>query len=560
MNQPAPGRSNDGAETVPERYISGNLSAGDVRKHRIALDRELVRRGGFYAFVALAWEHVPYNANTPFVPAQHINQMCLHYEATVPGSKYNPPIDFTAEGKPVYGPPLISELVCNIPPGYTKSMIFSVLSLAWVWTFRPEFRQLTASFDDAASKLNAQHCKDLVQSAWYRERWGEILDPRRSRQIGLYMTKAGGFRFSTSIGGKGTGRHGHQFVVDDPVKPPPEHLALAGDVTREIERANSWLKSVAASRTVDAKTYSQVMVMQRLAEGDPSGQMLAKKDANGAPVAVHLRLPALFEPEQACKTVLGGDWRKVKGEPLEPVRFSVETENKRARNMGGWEGPIASAQLQQQPAPPGGLIFKKETFRRFRASEFPISKTFSVLSVDCNFKKSPINSDVGITVEGIDHQNRILTYHWESSTLGWVETRQRVLDLIKIWRPNVILIEDKANGSAMIDELRTTYHLGNVLGPNPDTTKESRAHAANVSYQGQVVHHNQECLGAGNLGDVNDFEGALGKFPRGLKKDVIDAHSMAVLYLASEGANNALAAYSKMGNVAGAFARHFRLG
>jgi hypothetical protein len=432
-------------------------------------------------------------------------------------------------------------------------MIYSVLLLPWIWTFRPEFRMLTASFDDAASKLNAQHCKELVRSRWYTDRWGSMLDPQKSRQIGLYFTRAGGFRFSTSIGGKGTGRHGHMFVVDDPVKPPPEDSALAGDVTREIVKANGWLKSVAASRTTDARTYAQILVMQRLAETDPTAGLLANKTDR----TCHLYLPSKFDPENPCRTAVGGDWRTVKGEPLAPLRFSSETEDRRAAKMGGWEGPIASAQLQQQPAPPGGLIFKKATFKRFKQATQPIGKCFSVLSVDCNFKKNPINSDVGLTVEGITSTGQILTYWWGSEQLGYVETRARVLELVKVWRPKAILIEDKANGSAIIDELRDTYRLGNVIGPAPDTTKESRAHASNVAYQAGMVYHNEEAMGGGSLSTVDDFEGALAKFPRGMKKDVIDAHSMAVLYLASTNEAEKIEAMNQMGDLTNAFARHF---
>ncbi len=180
--------------------------------------------------------------------------------------------------------------------------------------------------------------------------------------------------------------------------------------------------------------------------------------------------------------------------------------------------------------------------------------------MDCNFKKSPINSDVGLTISGITPEGKILIYWWGSEQLGYVETRARILELVKVWRPKAILIEDKANGSAIVDELRSTYRLGNVIAPNPDTTKESRAHGSNVAYQGGMVYHNEEGLGGGSLGGVDDFEGALAKFPRGLKKDVIDAHTQAVLYLASTNEAEKMLAMQQMGDLTGAFARHFRLG
>ncbi len=546
------------------------LTSAELNKAIIALDREQVRRGGFYKFVELAWQQIPYNANTPFVPAWHIEEMCVHAELCVPGSRLCPPVGYERDAtgrevysKPIYGAPAIQELVANIPPGYTKSMIYSVLFLPWVWTFRPEYRAIFASFDDAMSKLNASHCRDLVTSRWYVERWGNVLDAGRSRSVGFYMTLAGGFRFSTSIGGKGTGRHCHAFITDDPVKPPSEDSGLAGDVSAALKNANNWLKTVSASRALDAKTYVRIMVMQRLAENDPSGTMI--EQGKGNPSFCHLHLSARNDGDM-CVTRFGGDRRNPQfvspysrvtrvddAIVLNPARFPAAAEDKRARAMGGWDGVVAQSQLQQRPAPPGGLIFKKDTFQRFQASSIPLAQTFSVLSVDCNFKKNAINSDVGFTIEGA-RAGQILTFAAFSETLGFVETEARIIELLKAWRVNAILIEDKANGPAIIDRLKSVHHFGNVIAPDPKTSKESRAHAANVFYQAKSCYHNSEFAGVG------DFESALAIFPRGLKKDVVDAHAQAVIYLAGSSGAEQMAAMGKMGDLSELFAHHYRLG
>ncbi len=553
------------------------LTSAELNRAIIALDREQVKRGGFYRFVELAWQQIPYNANTPFVPAWHIEEMAIHAELCVPGSRLCPPLGYERDAngveiksKPIYQPPQIQELVANIPPGYTKSMIYSVLFLPWVWSFRPEYRAIFASFDDAMSKLNASHCRDLVTSRWYIERWGNVLDPVRSRSVGFYMTVAGGFRFSTSIGGKGTGRHCHAFITDDPVKPPAEDSGLAGDVSAALKNANNWLKTVSASRALDAKSYVRIMVMQRLAENDPSGTMIDQ--GKGNPTFCHLHLSAKNDGDM-CVTRFGGDRRNANfvspyarvtsvtdAIMLNPGRFPAEAEDKRARAMGGWDGVVAQSQLQQRPAPPGGLIFKKDTFQRFQAASvgvrgkgITLADTFSVLSVDCNFKKNAINSDVGFTIEGA-RAGQILTFAAFSETLGFVETEARIIALLKLWRVNAILIEDKANGPAIIDRLKQVHHFGNVIAPDPKTSKESRAHAANVFYQARSVFHNEGFAG------IQDFENALAIFPRGIKKDVVDAHAQAVIYLAGSSGAEQMAAMQNMGDLSEMLATHYRLG
>lgn len=543
-----------------------HVSGAETRRAIIALDRELVRRYGFYKFVELAWEAVPTNANQPFVPARHIEEMCKHAEHMVPGSRLCPwPARYEGETEKAWKArckavvPNVRNLIVNIPPGYTKSMVWSIMLLAWIWTFRPEYRALYVTFDHGLSMLNARLCRDLVRSQWYRERWGDILHPVNSRKEGEYWTRAGGLRFSTSIGGKGTGRHFHGAFVDDPIKPLSVET-VNEDIGAQVRTANSWMQTVMPSRTIDARTYVTCIVMQRIHEEDPTGKALEQKLPDGTRSYECLALPARYDPDTHCTTSVGGDWRTTRDEMLEPKRFPREAEDKRAAGMGGWDGPVASAQLQQAPAPPGGLVFKNETFGQFAASSLPCHKTFLTLSVDANFKEGEVSSDCGITVAGssLEAGARLYVYHAQSTNVGFIGLLSLVERLLKDW-PGIaaILIEDKANGPALIEMLRQKHY--NVIAVDPKTSKVARAHAANVLYQARSVYHNQE------MAEIAWFEKALSTYPRGKKKDVVDALSQQLLYLAQgddAARDAALALLSKqagglgLGHLGG-FDRHF---
>ena len=504
------------APVVEGRRMTTPVSPAEFKRAMIALDRELVRREGFYKFVELAWEHVSTNANQPFVPARHIQEMCLHAEHMTPGSKY---VERTAV-------PPIRNLVVNIPPGYTKSMVWAILWLAWIWTFRPEYRQMYVSYDHGMSMLNARLCRDLVRSQWYRERWGDILHPVNSRKEGEFWTRAGGLRFSTSIGGKGTGRHFHGTVVDDPIKPLSVET-VNEDIGAQVRNANSWMKTVLPSRTIDARTYTKVIVMQRIHEEDPAGKAIEERMPDGTPSYEVLRLPARFVADEPCETSIGGDWRTEQDEMLEPKRYPRDVEDGRAAGMGGWDGPVASAQLQQSPAPPGGLIFKKETFGQFAESALPSHRTFLTISVDANFKEGEVSSDCGITVAGssLESGARLYVYEALSENMGFIALLNTVERLLKKYPSTAaLLIEDKANGPALIEMLRQKHY--NVIAVDPKTSKVARAHAANVLYQGRSVYHNQEMI------ELTWFEKVLSTYPRGKKKDVVDALSQQLLYLA----------------------------
>jgi predicted phage terminase large subunit-like protein len=246
---------------------------------------------------------------------------------------------------------------------------------------------------------------------------------------------------------------------------------------------------------------------------------------------------------------------------LEPVRFPRDAEDARAAGMGGWDGPVASAQLQQSPAPPGGLIFKKETFGQFAESALPSTRTFLTISVDANFKEGEVSSDCGITIAGssLEAGARLYVYEALSENLGFIGLLNLIERLLKKY-PGVaaILIEDKANGPALIEMLRQKHY--NVIAVDPKTSKVARAHAANVLYQGRSVYHNSE------MTELAWYEKVLSTYPRGKKKDVVDALSQQLLYLAQgdEAARDAALAQlqraaggSGLVGSLGGFERHF---
>jgi hypothetical protein len=74
----------------------------------------------------------------------------------------------------------IRRLVVNIPPRHGKSLLVSVFWPAWAWTSRPERRFLYASYAQSLSTRDSVRCRRLIESSWFRERWGDT--PRDIRR------------------------------------------------------------------------------------------------------------------------------------------------------------------------------------------------------------------------------------------------------------------------------------------------------------------------------------------------------------------------------------------
>jgi hypothetical protein len=96
-----------------------------------------------------------------------------------------------------------------------KSLTVSVFYPVWCWIQNPEEKFIYASYDASLSERDARRMRDIITSDWFILRWGSLLPSHALRQVRNFSNRAHGFRFSTSVEGKMTGRHADQLWVDD---------------------------------------------------------------------------------------------------------------------------------------------------------------------------------------------------------------------------------------------------------------------------------------------------------------------------------------------------------
>src|SRR5690606_19462814 len=202
-----------------------------------------------------------------------------------------------------------TRLVINIPPGCMKSLTACVFWPAWAWTFRPETKWIYASYSMALSRRDNLRMRGLIESEWYRSRFGGPFTPRDDNWgTAKLMNDRAGFRLCTSVDGTVTGEHADVQVCDDPIK--PQDISKAS-LTNCLE----WWNETMSSRLVDFKKSARVIIMQRLHVNDLAGEMLRSGGYE------HLCLPMEFESRFACKTSIGfKDPRTKDGELLWPLR------------------------------------------------------------------------------------------------------------------------------------------------------------------------------------------------------------------------------------------------
>ena len=255
------------------------------------------------------------------------------------------------------------DLLVNIPPGTTKSLLFSVFFPAWCWTKWPWLQFIKTAYSATLSLEHAELCRELVASEKY-QRWYPTIRIKRDKKAksnfrivhkntktGLWTM--GGNLYSTSIGGTLTGFHAHINIIDDPIDPYRAYSEV------ELENANRFITQVLPTRVKDKERCPMIMIMQRVMEGDPSDRML-ERQKKGLKVK-HICLPGRLETKEDKERVKPKELQQYYIDGfLDPVRLGKNALTKLMLNLGqyGYAG-----QIQQDSSLPGGGMFKVGRFK-----------------------------------------------------------------------------------------------------------------------------------------------------------------------------------------------------
>lgn len=407
-----------------------------------------------------------------------------------------------------------SHVIC-VPPGCSKSSLCDVFHVPWLFTQDPSLRVGVFSFDADKLRTNGDHVITIMTSEWYRDRWGDLLKDPNQAARGYFETKRGGYRFSSTPKGKATGWHFDYRIFDDLCKPEEVLAAITGALT--LEKVQRWRSRTMATRIRNTKTHRTLGIGQRLHEDDPPGEMIKEG-------FTHRVLPMRFDPNHPQRDP--DDWRTKPGELLEPQRFPEEEVQKIEVKLGRAD---ADAQLQQDPSAPGGTFVSKDEVIEVPDALWPRKEEgLWGMSVDAAFKKKEATSAVAIGVwQWVADQ----WWLWFASIekMTFTETCKAIIDTRAAWpRVRRILVEDKANGPAIIDHLTTSLGIGGIepIETGVDS-KAARFHSVTHYFREKKV--NVPVIGSQPW--VGEYVYQITKFPRISRNDAVDMTSQALSYL-----------------------------
>lgn len=442
----------------------------------------------------------------------------------------------------------IRKLLINVPPGCMKSMSTCVFFPAWEWgpMKRPDLRYICASYTQDLTVRDNRRCRQVVADNRYRQLWGGHAEIAGDQDAKVkFETTARGWKIATSVGGAVVGERADRFIIDDP------HNIKTAESTRIRESTLQWFTEVVPTRVNDPEKATFIIIMQRVHERDISGLILATELGYE-----HLCLPMEFEedhPHPSRSSISFADPRKVDGELLWPERFSARYTEELKEQLRSWGGGYAEAgQLQQRPSPRGGGLFKRKWWGFYSTSnvgfhgsrpsgcdhespaeELPTDFDWKVISVDAAFKANATGSRVSIlTIAGkgpfryvLDNHTEHMTFKESCDAIALFAKDGTLIGGAAFRHPdcNRILIEDKANGPAIINTLR--QKLSSIIPVNPEGGKESRGQAIQPAVESGHV------LLPEGAHWLEDFLAELSSFPTGQNDDQVDSLSQALIYM-----------------------------
>lgn len=434
----------------------------------------VLRRGDFSQFIAQCFSSV--NPGIEYLPGWHIDAMAEYLEAARTGD--------------------IRRLIINVPPRSLKSLCVSVAWPAWLLGHAPNSRVMAASYAASLSIKHSLDCRLILQSPWYRQLFPKTVLARGQNERHKFVTDRRGWRIATSIGGAVTGEGGNYLIVDDPLS------ATQAMNMHWREYVNHWFDHTFSNRLDDKKQGVIVLVMQRLHGYDLAGHLLAKGGWQ------HLMLPSVAETEQMVDFGRIRLVREVNG-LLHSTREGWDEVRRAQMELGS---RAFAAQYQQMPVPEEGALVQLSWLKRY--ATVPEGSRI-VQSWDTAIKAGDAH-DGSACLTFVDTGQEYYLVEAGVWRLEYPDLKRMVMGLAEKWNAAAILVEDKASGQQLLQELRRESALP-VVGIQPRSGKIARfAAVAPLIEAGRLFLPKQAPWLAG-------FEAELLGFPNMAHDDQVDA-------------------------------------
>jgi len=359
-------------------------------------------------------------------------------------------------------------LIVEMPPQHGKSTTITETFPSAFLMKNPDKEVMVTSYaDDLAQRFGTRNLEKFDQFAG--RMYGLKVSDRKHTANEWQIAGHRGAMHSTTILGAATGKHADLLIVDDPLK----DMQQANSPTIRKKILEEWQGSLNSRLSADA---SIIVIMTRWHVSDLAGYLLAEQ----ALPWQELRLPLVAEEHDPLGRSVGETLAP--GKPL----FKDKKWAEEKRVVSG--SKVWAALYQQRPVIEGGNIFKSDQVHYY----LPNAATASKLGLDhddsvailptldkmwCSWDLTFTDKDTSDFVAGQTWGKQGSNFYLLDRVHGRMSFPQQI-EAIKSMsqrhpESSAVFVEDKANGSAVITQIRN--YISGVIGVVPKGDKTARA-------------------------------------------------------------------------------------
>jgi len=394
-------------------------------------------------------------------------------------------------------------VIINIAPRMGKSEFSSYLFPAWFLGQYPEKKIIMATHTAGLSEDFGRRVRNLIDSDEYKQIFPKTLVADDQKAAGKWSTGAGGQYYAVGVGGALAGRGADLFVIDD----PHSEQDIKANSRATFDNAWSWFQTGPLQRLMPNGAI--IVIMTRWSLVDLTGRLINYQMRNpDSDQWEVVELPAILPS----------------GKSLWPEQWPVEQLEAKKANM---DARYWNAQYMQQPTLDSAAFIKRQHWRIWEPEDPPQCE-FIIQSWDTAHEAKTTSDYTACTTWGVwyneEENNRpsVILLDAFKDRMEFPELKEVALKHYKDWNPDAFLVEKKAAGAPLIQELRRMGIPVDEFTPSRGNDKIARVNAVSDLFASGTVW-------APDRRWAKDVIEEVVAFPVGEHDDYVDTMTQALL-------------------------------
>jgi predicted phage terminase large subunit-like protein len=407
-----------------------------------------------------------------------------------------------------------NRIAVSMAPRMGKSQMISIYYPAWYLGKHPDHKVIVASHTADLAVVMARKVRNLINTAEYKAIFPQTNIAADAKAAAQWNTTKGGEYFAIGVGGALAGRGAHLIIADDPLS---EQDIKAGN-TSSLDSTYEWFSAGLRTRLMPE---GKICVLHtRWHQRDLIGRLIKDSAMNeGGDSYETFEFPAILNegtPEE--KSIWPEQWSL---EALQQTRASMH------HIMWQWY-----AQYQQNPTAAEAAIIKRDWIRWWTKDDPPrvdfIVQAFDTALTTKQRSDFSVCHTWGVWENEEDGTQNVILLNKVKGKYEFPELKAMAHEQYKEWEPDSVIVEAKASGQPLIDEMRRSGIFVQDFSPGKGQDKIARLNAVADMFASGHVWFPENAWAAATVEEILAF-------PAGEHDDEVDTMTLALMRIRKGG-------------------------